>query len=367
MKQILLYTCVAILAWTGSAGARTFRVATYNVQNLFDLTRDGTEYEEYVPNTRMGWNKHIAAVKYRNIARVINDLAPDIVALQEVESRKALILLRDALNRKGRSYPSLAVADAKPSAVKCALFSRFPIVSKREIPVREKPSRNILAVTVQVDGRPLILFVNHWKSKRGPESMRLPYARALRKAIDALPTGTDFIVLGDLNSNYNEFVTFRDKPLLNDTGGRTGINHVLGTIQGTQLVTEHMLLRQKRKGLLYNLWLELKPAKRWSYNFFGLKGSPDNIIIPEALYDKKRISYVDNSFGRFAPHYLFRKRAIFRWQRAHRGKGRHLGMGFSDHLPIFALFSTDPSSHASGIPITFQPGFPMFQTSERIP
>lgn len=367
MKRIILSLCSLVLVFAGSAGARTFRVATYNVQNLFDLTRDGTEYEEYVPNTRMGWNKHMAAVKYRNIARVIKDLDPAILALQEIESRRALALLCDALTLKGYSFPYRAIADKIHSAVKCALLSRFPILSKREIPVREKPSRNILAVTVQVDGRPLILFVNHWKSKHGPESMRLPYARALRTAIDALPTGTDFIVLGDLNSNYNEFVTFRDKPLLNDTGGRTGINHVLGTIQGTQLVTEHMLLRQKGKGLLYNLWLELKPAKRWSYNFFGLKGSPDNIIIPEALYDKKGISYVDNSFGRFAPHYLFRKRAIFRWQRAHRGRGRHLGMGFSDHLPIFALFSSDPSSHASGIPITLQPGLPMFQTSERIP
>jgi endonuclease/exonuclease/phosphatase family metal-dependent hydrolase len=317
-------------------------VATYNAQNLFDLTRDGTEYEEYVPNSRMGWNRQIAAVKYRNIARVINDLAPDIVALQEVESRKALILLRDALNRKGRSYPSLAVADAKPSAVKCALFSRFPIVSKREIPVRETHSRNILAVTVKVDDKLLLIFVNHWKSKRGPESMRLPYARALRKAINNLPPETDFIVLGDLNSNYNEWITFHDRARLNDTHGRTGVNHVLGTIQGPGMVTEQVLLKQKRKRLLYNLWLELKPSRRWSYNFFGLKGSPDNIIIPESLYDNKGVSYVDNSFGRFTPHYLFRKRAIFQWQRADNGKGKHLGMGFSDHLPIFALFSTDP-------------------------
>lgn len=342
MKRIIVYACLVLLGWSGPAGARTFKVATYNVQNLFDLVRNGTEYEAYIPNTRMGWNRETAAIKYRNIARVINDLAPDILALQEVESRRALVSLRDAVALKGVSYPYLAIADKKPSAVKCALLSRFPIISKREIPVREQSSRNILVVTVKIGGSPLLLFVNHWKSKRGPESMRLPYARALRKAINTLQPGTDFIVLGDLNSNYNEWITFRSNAKLNDTGGRTGINHILGTIQGCRLVTEGMLVQQKKKGLLYNLWLELKPVRRWSYNFFGLKGSPDNIIVPRALYDKKGISYVDNSFKKFTRRYLFRKRAIFHWQRARNGKGRHLGMGFSDHLPVFALFSTDP-------------------------
>lgn len=342
MKRILLYSCVAILVWTGSAGARTFKVATYNVQNLFDLARDGTEYPEYIPNTRMGWNRRSAAIKYGNIARVIADLGPDIIALQEVESRKALLTLRDTVNLRGLSYSSFAIADSNGSAVQCALLSRFPIVAKQEISVREEPSRNILAVTVRVDTIPLRLFVNHWKSKRGPESMRLPYARALRKAIDALPAGTDFIVLGDLNSNYNEFVTFRDQPMLNDTGGSTGINHILGTIFKNEMVAERTLFQQAHSRYLYNLWLEIPPARRWSYNFFGQKGSPDNIIVPRALYDEKGISYVDNSFERFARGYLFRRRAVFQWQRTENGRGRHLGMGFSDHLPIFALFSTDP-------------------------
>jgi hypothetical protein len=334
--------CLVLFAWSDAAGARTFKVATYNVQNLFDLLHEGSEYQEYVPNSPMGWNPETAAVKYNNIARVITDLAPDIVALEEVESKSALNSLRDAISLKGLFFPYLAIADAKHSAVKCALLSRFPIISKREIPVREELSRNILAVTVQVGGTSLLLFVNHWKSKRGPESMRLSYAGALRGALNSLPPSTDFVVLGDLNSNYNEFVTFHAQPRLNDTGGHTGINHILGTICENEMVTEKMLLQQKGNRYLYNLWLEIREGRRWSYSFFGQKGSPDNMIIPRTLYDAKGISYVDNSFGRFARRYLFRNHAVFQWQRAHNGKGRHLGEGFSDHLPIFALFSTGP-------------------------
>jgi endonuclease/exonuclease/phosphatase family metal-dependent hydrolase len=342
MKRIIIGISFVLLTWSGSAGAGTVKVATYNVQNLFDLVRNGTEYEEYIPNTPMGWNRKTAEVKYGNIARVITDLAADILALQEVESKRALDLLRDTIERHGLRYPYSAIADLKQSAVKCALLSRFPITSKREIPVNEEPSRNILAVTVLVEGIPLVLFVNHWKSKRGPESLRLFYARALRRVINALPAAADFIVLGDLNSNYDEFMTFRNQARLNDTGGRTGINHVLGTIIDNELVTEKVLLRQKGNRCLYNLWLEIPPHRRWSYSFFGQKGSPDNMIIPGALYDNRGISYVDNSFDRFVRRYLFRKRRVFQWQRAENGKGRHLGEGFSDHLPVFAVFSTRP-------------------------
>jgi len=57
--------------------------------------------------------------------------------------------------------------------VKCAVLSRFPIVEKEEIQVDNRVARNILKITLDVDGNRIILFVNHWKSKRGPESMRI--------------------------------------------------------------------------------------------------------------------------------------------------------------------------------------------------
>ena len=337
----IIFILLIILCWSAPAKAREVKIATYNVQNLFDLTRDGTEYEEYIPEGPLGWNKRIADIKYRNIARVIKGLSPDIIALEEVESRRALISLRSAVQQKGLDYPYFEIAESKPSAVKCAVLSTFPIISKREIRVKNG-ARSILMVKVDIDGKSLILFINHWKSKRGPESMRLPYAKALRREIDKLSVGTDFIVLGDFNSNYNEYRTFRYKPLLNDTNGITGINHILCTIKNGRLVTEKSLVAIRSNKYLYNLWLEIRPTRRWSYNLFGRKGTPDSIMVPWALYDDKGISYVDNSFDKFTPPYLFRNHALFQWQRAEKGKGRHLGMGYSDHLPIFAWFSTEP-------------------------
>jgi len=225
--------------------------------------------------------------------------------------------------------------------VKCAVLSKFPITDTQEIFVK-KGSRTILKVTLSVEKHPFIMFVCHWKSKSGPESRRILYAGALKTAIDALDPQTDFVVLGDFNSNYNEFHTFRKDKRLNDTYGRTGINHILGTIQNNRLVDEAMLAESDAKAYLYNLWLETEESDRWSHKFFWKKGSIDNILVPQSLYDNKGISYQDNSFARFTPSYLFKKNTTYRWQLADKGKGRHLGRGFSDHLPISAIFTTRP-------------------------
>ncbi len=342
MKTTIVSILLVLVCCTTSTEARTFKVASYNVENLFDLTWDGTEYPEYIPNAVYGWTRDIADIKYTNIARVIKDLGGDVVALQEVESKKALIALRDKLKDSGVDYPYLEIAGSKATPVKCALLSKFPIVEREEIRLDNEVARNILKTTLDIDGNRIILFINHWKSKQGPESMRIDYAKALRREIDKLTKDIDFILIGDFNSNYNEYKTFQNLSRLNDTGGITGINHILRTIKDSELVSEKIVTRQAGNVYLYNLWLEINITRRWSYNFFGKKETPDNIIVSKGLYDDKGISYSDNSFNRFTPAYLFRERAIYRWQRTENGRGRHLGDGYSDHLPIFAYFSTDP-------------------------
>ena len=342
MKTIITSFLFISLCCITSIEAKTFKVATYNLENLFDLTRDGTEYQEYIPNTGYGWTRDIANIKYTNIARVMKDLGCDVVALQEVESKKALIALLHKLKDFGVDYPYLEIADLKATPVKCAVLSKFPIAEKKEIQVYNKIARNILKITLDIDGNRLILFINHWKSKRGPESIRIAYAKKLKREIGKLKEDVDFILIGDFNSNYNEYKTFRNSGRLNDTDGITGINHILRTIKDSQMVNEKILTKQDANDYLYNLWLEVSERRRWSYNFFGKKGSPDNIIVSKGLYDNKGISYSDNSFNKFQANYLFKRKAVYRWQRAKRGKGRHLGKGYSDHLPIFAYFSTEP-------------------------
>ena len=321
--------------------AKIFKLASYNVENLFDLIENGSEYMEYIPNTKYDWNSETFNIKINNIAKVIRDLNADVVMLQEIESKKSLLSLRKRLKDLHIDYPYFEIADSKPITLKCAVLSKLRIIKKEEINVGNKFTRNILKVTLKVDSNPFILYINHWKSKKNPESARVVYAMRLKKDIDRLGDDVDFILAGDFNSSYDEYILLKNSPKLNDTNGVTGINHILGTILDSKMVSEDLLISKTSCGHLYNLWLEVKERRRWSYNFFGKKGSLDNLIIARSLYDDKGISYIDNSFNKFDPEYLFRKKTVYRWQRAKNGKGKHLGEGYSDHLPIFAYFSSN--------------------------
>jgi len=316
-----------------------FKVATYNVQNLFDAHYDGTEYKEYIPR-KEGWNKQLAEVKLNHIAEVICDIDADIIGLQELENEAVFRTLQRKLLRVGCGYRYGAITHKRGAPIQVALLSRFPIQKKRELQVSYAPRvRNILEVTVRVEDYPLTLFVNHWKSKSrsGYESKRVAYAKRLVKRLKQLPPGVEYIIMGDLNTNYDAHVSLPQR--LNDTGGRVGVNHLLHTVKNGTLLTETDMLAKPEKGH-YDLWMELPYSQRWSHKYYGKKSSIDHILLPSAMFDGKGVDYVNDSFRVFKRNYLFGKRGFVNsWQVK---AGRHTKHGYSDHLPLVATFDTKP-------------------------
>ena len=339
IKKVIGALLVLIIAWVGNYFKNTppddinsIKVANWNVQNLFDMERQGGEYKEFVPN-RHNWKERIYKKKIKNIAEVICDLDADVIGFEEIESDIALRDLQNFLNRAGCKYPYRAITSSKDTPVHTALLSKIKIKSKRDIKVGRGLYRSILEVTLNTNP-PLKIFVNHWSSKRHPESKRLVYAKTLKKRLNRLPKGSEYIVLGDFNSNYDEFETMPDR--LNNTDGKTGINHILGTVISDELVRLSYLKDHPNTKKLYNLWLELPESSRWSYRVYRKKYTLDSILIPPTLVNRKGWEYIEDSFKVFKPKYLFTKRgAIFKWQYKH---SKHLGKGYSDHLPIYAKF-----------------------------
>ncbi|MCF6207334.1 MAG: endonuclease/exonuclease/phosphatase family protein [Sulfurovum sp.] len=333
MRTVLIFLIPFLLF------AKPFKVASYNVENLFDAVYDATEYEEFIPG-RHGWSSRMAERKLAHTAEVICDLDADIIGLQEIENAHAFGLLRRTLERVGCAYRYGAITHKRGAPIQVALLSRFPIVRQQDIQVSYAPRvRNILEVTVNVHGVPLTLYVNHWKSKggKGYESKRLAYARVLQKRIDKLPKTKEYIILGDLNTNYDAHLTLLKR--LDDTNGKRGLQHLLHTVKGERHVTEDEV-RAGQKGIHYDLWLELPFRERWSHKFYGRKSTLDHILLPASMFDGRGIDYVNDSFGVFKPRYLFTKKGyINRWELK---GGKHTGKGYSDHLPIFALFDTKP-------------------------
>jgi len=314
-----------------------FKVATYNVENLFDAVYQGSEYKEYVPG-KHNWNKRMVDVKLNHTAEVICDLDANILGLQEVENNHIFQQLIARLDNVGCPYRYSAITHKKDSPIQVALLSRYPITQKHDIQVSFKARvRNILEAEVTIKGNPLILFVNHWKSKayKGYESKRIKYAKALQSRIAKMPEKKEYIILGDFNSDYNAYLTLEDKN--NNTNGQTAFNDVLKTKVGNYLVEEDEMLTVA-KGVHYTLWKELPIDARWSHTFYGKKSSLDQIVLPKQMFDGKGVDYVNNSFKVFKASCLFTKKGyINKWQYKN---GKHRAKGYSDHLPVYAYFDT---------------------------
>lgn len=319
-------------------GGTTLKIASYNVENLFDLEKKGYKYKEYKPYGKSMWNQKTYKIKLQNISDVIKDIDADIIALQEVHSLKALMDLRFTLKQKGLYYQHYSIANKKNTAIKVAILSKIPFIYSKEVSVTSSYQyRNILETKFKVNNKDLYIFNNHWKSKAGPESMRIVSAKRLIKRVNEIGYDKNIILIGDFNSDYEEYIKFKRKRKLNNTNGKTGINHVLKTTKQTQIAANTKYIKNN----FYNLWYDTNKENRYSYIFRGKKEALDNILISQSLLNKEDISYVNNSITNFDKKYLFKKKNIYRWK-VSRGKIRkHKGKGYSDHLAVLAKFKVN--------------------------
>ena len=331
MRILFLVLLLLSLAY----GDKTLKIATYNVENLFDLQRNGHEYKEYIPYAKSNWNDKTYKIKLNNLAKVIKDINADIIALQEIESLQALKDLRYTLKRRGLYYQYYKIANLKATTTKVAILSKIPIVYTHEVAVTSSYRyRNILEAKFKINNEDLYIFINHWKSKAGPESMRIVSAKKLKKRLHELGADKNIIALGDFNSDYEEYEVFKRKRRHNDTDGITGINHVLGTIHYQQNAQNTKIAPYE----LYNLWYDTTIDNRYSYIYRGKKEAMDNILISTALLDTKGLEYKHSSIHPFEKPYLFKGKSIYRWQTTRSRLRRHKGKGYSDHLPVIAEF-----------------------------
>ncbi len=306
--------------------ALEFKVGSYNVGNLFDASYDGTEYYDFDVSKNAYWDEHKYKQKLKNISKVLKDAKLDIVVLQEIENSFVLKQLQN--NLPMYKYKFFYKRPGSPIGI--SIFSRYKIVASKllHLPPNRKKSRDILKSTIKIDGKNFIIFSTHFRSKRAPESHRIAYAIAINNEIKNLQITTDYIIIGDLNSNYDEYKTIKHQKRLNNTSGITGINHILNTIYKDIFVTKSFIQTTKPyfQKLHYNTWLDVKKTSRFSYRYKQTNQTPDNILLSYGVFDNKDISYVDGSFTTFKPKYLYSN-----------GKINKI---YSDHLPIYASFDT---------------------------
>jgi endonuclease/exonuclease/phosphatase family metal-dependent hydrolase len=199
----------------GGAGRDTLTIAVWNVQAFFDGDETGAEYDEYRENA--GWSAEKYRARLAALGRAVEALAdppPPVLALVEVENAGVLQTLADtALSRYG--YTHTFFAGNRGYSLGLGLLSRYPLFNTRLHPApggEDFIPRPVLEAWIEAGGRPLALFVCHWKSKLGggdaTEPLRRSAARLLQRRIREIgeeAPGTPVIVMGDLNENHDEF------------------------------------------------------------------------------------------------------------------------------------------------------------------
>ncbi len=292
--------------------AKDFKIATYNVQNLFDLNVDGGEYKEYIPNTKSQWNKKNFNKKLTNIAKVIKDLNADIIALEEVENLNVARELNRALGDK--QYPYIYTFFQKNKhIVGSVVFSRYKVANKYSVKVDGYP-RGIHVMKYYLDGHKITMFVNHWPAFKHGYSARKAYAEKLKSLLN---NKEEYVILGDLNTPLR---------ITKDGWGKS-LRDVLDSGNFDKP--------------LYDLWYEVPPIMRYTHVYGRIKNALDHIIVSKTLFDDKGIEYKTNSFGVFREKYLINKYGYpKRWLL--KKKKIHVGKGYSDHLPIYAVLQTKP-------------------------
>ena len=204
-KCFIAAAAAVILAGPLGNAQQPFRVATYNVDNFI---------LEPIQNRPL--KKPFAQAK---IVESILAAKPDVIALQEMGKKTALIKLQAALKAKGLDLPHVEHLSAFDPAIHVAYLSRFPfkkitrhdnesfLLNGRRLHV----SRGFAEVKIALGDYSFSLITAHLKSKRkvsvaDEAEMRLQEALRLRRIIDARLKANpevNLAVLGDFNDYYN--------------------------------------------------------------------------------------------------------------------------------------------------------------------
>lgn len=328
--RILITLIPAFLFFTGfSAAQESYRIAFYNVENLFDTIDDPkTLDEDFTPLGKQQWTLVRYSKKLKNIARVLEAMgSPDFIGLGEVENAAVLTDLTkktglakywyrfvhyDSPDRRGIDVAFLYKDEAFRVLESSIIRLHFP----PEV-VADYTSRDILKVKgLLPSGDTLYFFVNHWPSRRGgvkeSEPKRLFVAGQLKSAIDLIFAGNPqakIVLMGDFN----------DEPINNS------IRRVLSALPQDTVFMQ---------GALYNCFTKPERENKGSYYYRGNWDMLDQIMISAGLTGHSSKFQVGNPviFSREWMMYNDKRNGP-RPNRTYGGP-RYYG-GFSDHLPVF--------------------------------
>lgn len=203
---------------------KSFRVAFYNLENLFDTLNDPYKEDyEYLPTSQKKWNTHKYNHKINHLARAIANIGdwegPDLLGVCEVEHKSCLddLINKTALKQFNYGIIHRESNDNRGIDVACIYKKdKFKIIDYQYHRINfgknSRPTRDILYVKGLVHNKDTLhYFVNHWPSRFGgaaiSEPKRITVAKVLRSKIDSLlelNPKAKIITTGDFNDGTTD-------------------------------------------------------------------------------------------------------------------------------------------------------------------
>ena len=288
--------------------AQTYRIISYNVENLFDTHSDSLKLDDdFTAEGARHWTATRYNHKITNISRVIANIAqwqtPMLIGLSEVENEQCIksLLYDGGLKRMGYEYLHHESQDAR--GIDCVLLynpTLFQLKSARfihvDLPQSERQTREIVFAVGKTDFTDnLYVFLCHLPSQYGgstsTQHKRKIVKDTLKQMTDSLISvepNADIIVMGDMNSEAADDL----------------------------LPLKNLMLKMQEQG---------KGTHKWEGQWTCLDqfyASPHLLEYSTAnIFDENWLQENDEKYGGIKP-----------W-RTYNGF-QYIG-GYSDHLPIF--------------------------------
>lgn len=349
MKHRLLFSFFLLLSCrlTGQAQAESgdslvFRVASYNVENLFDCRHDTLHDDyEFLPDATRHWTYSKYKKKLDNLARVITALGgwtpPALVALCEVENDSVLTDLTRYSVLRNHDYRYILTHSDDLRGIDVALLYQralFKPIHQQSLRVEkprknDRPTRDILYVSgLLLNGDTLDVLVGHFPSRRGGAKQSAPYREKAALCIKAVADSlfrirkrAQILVMGDFND-------YPHSRLVRET-----LQAELSPLSPT--------LPDERK-LYHLLARQAAEAKHTgSYKYQGAWQWLDHILVSGSLLlQDAPLHTSEQRAGVFAPPFLLTEDPKYGGMQPFR---TYYGMkyqgGYSDHLPMYAEFT----------------------------
>jgi len=168
-RSVWLIILLILLSWVGASAAQiensrhpepafTFdrkqalNLATFNIRVGYGSGSRGTD--PYTLSKR--------SEKLGPVIEALRSLAPDILALQEVEGPDQVRRIANALNMN-HAYAGHATGNSLPSWWGIAVLSRFPIAAAEDFPISRGRGdcKSALQCTIRITGRPITVICIH--------------------------------------------------------------------------------------------------------------------------------------------------------------------------------------------------------------